>query len=187
MSDVTTALVERARGGDHDAFAQLAAASIDRMNAIAWLILRDLDDAEDAVQDALVRTWRELPRLREADRFDAWLRRLLVNACHDISRRRRRRALVAIAMSTPDGEAHDDWMRFEDHEQLARAFQRLPIEQRIVLVLEHYVGLTGPEIAAATGVSLGTAKSRARYARSAMRAALEADARAGLPAGGLGR
>jgi RNA polymerase sigma-70 factor (ECF subfamily) len=69
---------------------------------------------------------------------------------------------------------------------LARAFQRLPVEQRTVLVLEHYVGLSGPEIAAATGVSLGTAKSRARYARQAMRAALEADARGGIPARGMG-
>jgi RNA polymerase sigma-70 factor (ECF subfamily) len=187
MSIVTTALVERARGGDHDAFAQLAAASIDRMNAVAWLILRDLDDAEDAVQETLVRSWRELPRLREADRFEAWLRRMLVNACHDISRRRHRRALVAIAMAGPEPAAPDTWVRLENQEMLARAFQRLPVEQRTVLVLEHYLGLTGAEIAAATGVSLGTAKSRARYARSAMRAALEADSRVSVSASGLGR
>ena len=111
MPDVTTALVERARLGDHDAYARLAADAIDRLHAIAWLILRDLDDAEDAVQEALVRAWRELPRLREADHFDAWLRRLLVNACHDTSRRRRRRTLVSLAMATsdtspPDGLKH---------------------------------------------------------------------------------
>jgi RNA polymerase sigma-70 factor (ECF subfamily) len=186
MSDVTKALVERARDGDHDAFAQLAAATIDRLHAIAWLILRDLDDAEDAVQEALVHAWRELPRLREADRFEAWLRRMLVNACHDLGRRRRRRSLVPIAMAAEPVSA-DSWLRLENQDMLERAFERLPIEQRTVLVLEHYVGLTGPEIAAATGVSLGTAKSRARYARTAMRAALEADARGGVAARGLTR
>jgi len=184
MPEVTTALVERARQGDQDAFALLAAGAIDRLHAIAWLILRDLDEAEDAVQEALVSAWRELPRLREPDHFDAWIRRLLVNACHDTSRRRRRRTLATLAMSTSEDASADRWLRFENQEMLARAFQRLPVEQRTVLVLEHYMGLTGPEIAAATGVSLGTVKSRTRYARRAMRAALEADARAGVPAKG---
>ena len=74
-------LVERARKGDHDAFAVLAGATIGRLDAAARLILRDPDRAEDAVQETLVRCWRDLPTLRDPDRFDAWLHRLFLNAC----------------------------------------------------------------------------------------------------------
>ena len=88
---MTRDLVERARKGDHDAFAELAGAAISRLDATAWLMLRDADRATDAVQNALVRAWRDLPTLRDPDRFDAWLRRLLVNACIDEIRRIRRR------------------------------------------------------------------------------------------------
>jgi hypothetical protein len=86
-------LVERAQRGDHDAFAVLASASIARLDAAARLILRDGELARDAVQEAMVRSWRDLPTLRDVDRFDAWLHRLLVNACLDIVRRRKRRAI----------------------------------------------------------------------------------------------
>ena len=88
---MTRDLVERARKGDHDAFAELAGAAISRLDATAWLMLRDADRATDAVQNALVRAWRDLPTLRDPDRFDAWLHRLLVNACIDEIRRVRRR------------------------------------------------------------------------------------------------
>ena len=83
-------LVERARRGDHDAFASLAAAAIFRLDAAARLILRDPEWAKDAVQETLVRAWRDLPTLRNPDRFDAWLHRLLVRACIDEARRLRR-------------------------------------------------------------------------------------------------
>ena len=83
-------LVERARQGDHDAFAELAGAAISRLDSAAWLILRDPEQAKDAVQNALVRAWRDLPTLRDPDRFDAWLHRLLVHACIDEARRLRR-------------------------------------------------------------------------------------------------
>ena len=83
-------LVERARQGDHDAFAALAGAAISRLDGAAWLILRDPEQAKDAVQNALVRAWRDLPTLRDPDRFDAWLNRLVVNACIDEARRLRR-------------------------------------------------------------------------------------------------
>ena len=83
-------LVERARRGDHDAFAVLAGTAISRLDGAAWLILRDADLAKDAVQNALVRAWRDLPTLRDPDRFDAWLNRILVRACIDESRRIRR-------------------------------------------------------------------------------------------------
>ena len=86
-------LVERAKRGDHDAFAVLAGAAVARLDAAARLILRDPELARDAVQDGFIRAWRNLPALRDPDRFDAWLRRLVVNACIDITRRRRHRAI----------------------------------------------------------------------------------------------
>jgi len=163
--------------GDHDAFGRLAAASIDRLHGVAWLILRDRHDAEDAVQDALVRAWRELPRLRGIDRFDAWLRRLLVNACHDIGRRHRRHAAMRLVELAVEPVAVDSWRAIDERERLGRAFERLPIDQRTVLALTHYLGLTGPEVAAAVGAPLATVKSRLRYASAALRAALDADDR----------
>jgi RNA polymerase sigma-70 factor (ECF subfamily) len=157
---------------------------IDRMHAVAVLILRDQHDAEDAVQEALVRSWRELPRLRDRDRFDAWMRRLLVNACHDVGRRHRRHVTTRLVDFIVEPSEVDGWRASEDRDRVRRAFERLPIDQRTVLVLIHYVGLTGPEVAAAVGAPLGTVKSRIRYASRAMRAALEADDRAAEPARG---
>lgn len=168
--------VERAMAGDHDAFAALAAANVDRMYGLARLILRDVDRAEDATQETLVRMWRELPRLRDPDRFRAWLRRLLVNACHDEGRHVRRRAEVVMlerhSPSIADGSAG-----IVDRDQLDRGFRRLPLEQRVVIVLSHLEGLTHAEIAETLDLPLGTVKSRLRYAMEAMRAALEADDR----------
>src|SRR5215218_9252564 len=85
-------LVEAARRGDHEAFEVLAAAAGDRLYAVARLILRSTDLAEDAVQEALVRAWQQLPKLRDPDRFDAWLYRLVVNACADQGRQLRQRS-----------------------------------------------------------------------------------------------
>ena len=174
---MSRALVERAADGDHDAFAELAAGAIDRLHALARLILRDADAAEDAAQDALVRAWQELHRLRDPDRFDAWLRRLLVNACYDESRRRGRRPTVHLLALGDVAAVTDDQRRIEDRDRLGGAFARLPVEQRAVLVLQHYVGLPDTEIATTLGLPLGTVKSRLRYAVRAMRASLDADER----------
>ena len=85
-----TDLVERARQGDEDAFTKLVDLGGDRCYAIAYRILRDVDRAKDAVQQAFMLAWRELPRLREVERFQVWLYRLLVNACYEEARRHKR-------------------------------------------------------------------------------------------------
>jgi len=168
--------VERAMAGNHDAFAALAAANVDRMYGIARLILRDVDRAEDATQESLVRMWRELPGLRDPDRFQAWLRRLLVNACHDEGRKVRRRAEVVL-LAEYGPSVGDGTSAVVDRDRLDRGFRRLPLEQRVVVVLSHLEGLTNAEIATTLDLPLGTVKSRLRYAMDGMRAALEADDR----------
>jgi RNA polymerase sigma-70 factor, ECF subfamily len=178
---VDRAMVEAAQRGDHDAFEALAIGAADRLFAIARLILRDISAAEDAVQEALVHAWRDLPRLRDPDRFDAWLRRLLVNACADQGRRRRRwSAEIQIVRVEP--AADDAIGTLADRDQLERGFRRLKPEQRAAVVMHFYLGLTIAEIADTLGVPLGTAKSRLHYATETLRAALEADARAPVAA-----
>jgi RNA polymerase sigma-70 factor, ECF subfamily len=169
-------LVERARHGDREAFGQLAAGEVDRLNAIARLVLRDPDLAEDAVQEALVRCWRQLPKLREVERFDGWLYRILVNAAQE-ELRRRRRFQVAVQSVDREPTIADRAPDVADREELERGFSRLSVEHRAVVVLHHYVGLPLPEVAAALGIPAGTAKSRYHYAMAALRAALDADAR----------
>ena len=175
---MSTADVLQAMHGDHDAYAALVGAASSRLYALACLILRDSDRAEDATQEAFVRAWRELPRLRDADRFDAWLRRLVVNACYDEARRVRRRAEVTL-FSVGERSVIDTSASMAESDRVERAFRQLPLDQRTVLVLQHYFSLTHVEIAETVGVPLGTVKSRVRYGVAAMRAALEADDRSG--------
>jgi RNA polymerase sigma-70 factor (ECF subfamily) len=171
-------LVRRARDGDRDAYDVLMTELIDHLYRIARLILRDFDSAEDAVQEALVRCWRDLPRLREPDRFDAWLNRIFLNAVADEARNRRRlRASLTVLRLEPSQP--DSSGTLADRDELARVFARLSIEHRTIVVLHHYLGLTVDEAAASIGIPLGTAKSRLHYATEALRAALEADARRG--------
>lgn len=169
-------LVLRAQAGDRGAFDLLVAGVIDRLFATARLILRDSDLAEDATQEALVSCWRELPRLRDPARFDAWIHRLLANAATDQFRRRRRfRASVTVLPVEP----HDDDVSgvLADRDQLRRGFERLGLDHRTMLVFHHYLGLSPSEVATILGIPVGTARSRLHYATEAMRAALEADAR----------
>jgi RNA polymerase sigma-70 factor (ECF subfamily) len=170
-------LVELARNGDRDAFAALAASVVDRLYATAVLILRDHSMADDATQETIVRAWRDLPSLREVDRFDAWLRRLLVNACHDEGRRERRRRPEMALLPVHEPSVGDSSESLADRDALERGFRRLSSDHRAAMVLHHYIGLSMPEVADATGVPLGTAKSRVHHATRALRAALEADAR----------
>jgi RNA polymerase sigma-70 factor, ECF subfamily len=170
-------LVERAQRGDHDAFAVLAGAAITRLDSAAWLILRDAEQAKDAVQNALVRAWRDLPTLRDPDRFDAWLHRLLVHACLDESKRLRRHRLDVELTQIDRPSADDLQAAVADREQLERGFARLTPELRAVVVLHHYLDLPLPAVAASMGIPLGTAKSRLHRALRLMRAALDADTR----------
>ena len=171
------ALVERARAGDEEAFASLARAAGDRLLAIAYRMLRDLGLAEDAVQQTLVIAWRELPQLRDIERFDAWIHRLLVNACYAEARRGRRWAANVRVLPIEGPAAPDEFLAVVQRDQLDRGFRRLPPEQRAVFVFHHYLGLTLPETADELGVPLGTVKSRLHYATNTLRAALEADLR----------
>src|SRR5215204_4675379 len=151
-------LVERARQGDHDAFAMLAESSTDRLYGVATLILRDPDRAQDAVQDALVSAWRDVRSLRDPDAWDAWIHRLVVRACYrEAARQRRRRLLVNTLDSTPstgDGSAE-----LADRDEIERGFRRLTVEQRAILVLHFHGGLTAAETGDALGIPEGTAKS----------------------------
>src|SRR4249919_3275489 len=170
-------LVERARRGDHDAFATLAGAALFRLDAAARLILRDPDQAKDAVQETLVRAWRDLPTLRSPDRFDAWLHRLLYRACIDEARRLRRHRVDVELTPIDSPEIGDMTSSVTDRDQLERGFSRLEPEARALIVLHHYLDLPLPEVATVLGIPLGTAKSRLHRALQTMRAVLDADAR----------
>lgn len=170
-------LVERAQHGDQEAFAQLAAASIDRCYTIAYRILRDMDRAQDATQQALLGAWRDLPSLRDPDRFEAWLHRLVVRACYAEATRGRRWEAGVRLIPSDRSSVTDMAGSIADHDELERGFRRLTPEQRAVVVLHHYLGYPLTEIAETLGIPVGTARSRLHYATRQLRAAIEADSR----------
>jgi len=174
---VLRAIVDQARQGDEEAFAALVREVGDRCMFIAHRILRDASLAEDAVQVALVHVWRDLPTLRDPDRFEAWLHRILVNACYAEARRGRRFETGVVLLETDGPTADDELLTVHDRDQLDRGFRRLPPDQRAILVFRYALGMTVPEVADHLGIPLGTAKSRLSYATGAIRAVLEADAR----------
>ena len=174
-----TGLVERAMGGDDVAFTELVDLGGNRSYAIAYGILRDVERAQDAVQQAYLIAWRELPRLRDPERFDVWLHRLLVNACYEEARRYRRWSVRVRALPA-DGPGElvtpDTTISVGENDVLERAFQRLSPEHRAVVVLHHQVGLPLQAIADVVGVPVGTVKSRLHHATRSLRAALRVDA-----------
>ena len=171
-------LVIRARSGDHDAFSTLAAGAVDRLHRLAWLILRSDDDAADAVQESLLAAWLHIAAVRDPDRFDAWLNRLLVHACYRLAKRTTRRTVLEIPMVAPDAPGPGDVQDvLAMRDQLERAFRRLTPEQRGALVVHHFLGLSDAEAASVLGIAVGTFKSRLHRASGAMRAAIEADER----------
>ena len=174
-------LVTQAKEGDHDAFARLVALSIGRLNGIARLILRDQGLAEDAVQDAFVDAWRSLPGLRDPDRFEAWLTRLLIRSCQDSRRRAIRHRTVELQLELGDGpRVADHQVTLAVADQLERSLRRLTIDQRSVLVLTYYLDLSIAEAAAVIGIPTGTMKSRLNRAISALRATVDADDRSSV-------
>lgn len=171
------ALVIAARSGDEEAFASIARGSADRLFAVAHRILRDVGRAEDAVQQTLVLAWRELPGLREAERFEAWIHRILVHACYAEARRASQWSVNVVVLPVQGPATPDQTVTVDMRDALERGFRRLPPEQRAVFVLHHYLGWQLGEIAESLEVPLGTVKSRMHYATNTLRAALEADAR----------
>ena len=178
-------LIESAQGGDQSAFVDLVLARGDRWFAIAHRILREVDRAEDALQDALVIAWRDLPDLRDPDRFDAWIHRILTNVCIAHAGRERRRLAQIRVLTIEAPRSPDDMLSVADRDQLDRAFRRLTPEERAILVLRHYIGYEPSEIADMLGQPAGTVRSRLHHAHRAMRAALDADERNSVVGGPL--
>ena len=171
------ALVERAMLGDKDAFASLAAASADGCYALAYRILRDPHRAQDAAQRAMLGAWRDLPTLRDSSRFDAWLHRLVVNACY-VELRSERRWVARVRLVPAGAPSEPDIARsVAARDELDSAFRRLSPDQRAVVVLHHYLGYPITEIAAMLNVSEGAARSRLHRAVQRLRVALDQDER----------
>ena len=168
-------LVERARQGDREAFATLVRTSATRLDAAARLILRDRELARDAVQEALIRAWRDLPGLRDPERFDAWLHRLLAHAAIDEARRRRRRVIEVAVTATEVPASGDIAVLLADRDALDRALAALAPEHRALVVLHHYLGMPIPEAAAAMGITLGAAKARLHRSLESLRRTFAAD------------
>ena len=183
MARMQRDLVKRAAAGDEQAFESLVRLSAGRLFAIAYRVLRDHDRAEDALQQALTTIWNELPRLRDPDRFEAWGYRLIVRASVAQARHERRGAPV-VHLLPGDADADvvtargpDEFDRIADRDQLERGFRCLTPDQRAVLVLHYYGGLSLAEMADVLGIPAGTAGSRLHHASRALRAALDADDR----------
>ena len=187
MTSADDALVRRARTGDAAAFEMLVDTRIDRCYRLAWSILANDADAADATQDALVSAWRQLPRLRDPATFDGWLNRIVANAALMARRRRVRLREVSVRQvyrddETPQPEpARDPLARtamdeFVDNDAIARAFDRLRPQDRVILVLHHVEERPLAEIARSLGIPVGTAKSRLHAARGALQKAMEAEA-----------
>lgn len=177
-------LVLKAARGDHEAYTSIVRAQLSHFHGIAFAILRDSHLAEDAVQAALIAVWRDLPRLRDPDRFGAWSKRILLNACYSEARRRQRLAheigedaypAGAIASATAVGGGLDVVL---DRDQLERGFLHLSVDQRAVMVLHYFLDLKPEQAADILGIPVGTYKSRVHRATSALRAGLDADRRA---------
>ncbi len=169
-------LVRRAARGDALAFERLLASRADQAFRIARAMLGDESDARDATQETFVSAWRELPRLHDPERFDAWLRRILVNACRAQMRVRkqvREISLDVILHHTTPGPGLSEQLGATD--QLARAFERLDASKRALLVLHHFDHASVADIGASLGIPIGTVKWRLHDAREALQRALLAE------------
>ena len=179
MTDRT--LVERARAGDGDAYERLALEAADRLFGIAYRITRDIDSAHDAAQQTLIAIWTDLATLRDPDRFDVWTYRLVVRFSLADSRRHRRMGVTVGALEVDLPGPRDAMEDVAVRDELEIAFRALSPEQRAVVVLHHYLGLSHDEIAIVLGVPYGTVQSRLHRATRQMRASLDAGARSSQP------
>ena len=172
-----TDLVVRARSGDQGAFALIVATIASRFHGVAYAILRERTLAEDAAQAAMVAIWRDLPRLRDSRRFDAWAHRILVNACYHEGRRARWRGVEFGEALAEPATTDDELHAVLDRDEIERGFRQLSVEHRAALVAHYYLDLPSDEAADMLGIPVGTFKSRLHRASEAMRAVLEAEAR----------
>jgi RNA polymerase sigma-70 factor (ECF subfamily) len=179
-------LVERARGGDREAFDAIVRGKVDAVYGTALAILGHEADAQDAAQEAFIAAWRSFGSLRDPDRFEAWFGRILVNACRMSLRHRRVRQIEVavhgdtrpsataadlIAPGGPLGDVTASADRFD------RAFGRLSVDDRTLLVFRHRDGLPVSDIAVRLGIPEGTVKSRLFAARRSLERALEREDR----------
>jgi RNA polymerase sigma factor (sigma-70 family) len=178
-------LVKLAQHGDESAFASLAVAIGDRLHGLAQRILRDPDLAEDATQQALFAIWRDLPRLRDPARFDAWSYRLLVNACYAEGRKQRRGPIPLGPRPLHEVIEEDVSGIVVNRDQLERGFRRLSMEHRVVVALHYFLDMPPEAIAETLGIPAGTVRSRLHHAIRGLRAALDADSR--VQAGSMAR
>ena len=167
--------VMRAQQGDRAAFTAIVDAIVDRFVMVAQRILRDRAAAEDATQQALLGIWRDLPALRDPSRFEAWSYRLLVNACYSEARRAHRWLPNLPLEAAPEPAARDEFSVVVDRDQLERGFRCLPVDQRAVVVLHHYLGLPMTSVAEVLHVPEGTVRSRLHVAMTKLRSALVED------------
>jgi RNA polymerase sigma-70 factor (ECF subfamily) len=177
-------LLKLAAGGDADAFDALLRPRLDRLFRLAVAITRSEPDARDATQDACVLAWRELPRLRDHDRFDPWLSQIVVNSCRMLLRHNRRGTIREISMDDPLRPMTQDQPsaaavadRFGESEAIQAAFERLDPAVRSLLVLHYVEGRPLAEIARVIGSPVGTIKWRLSRARAALEKALKAEQR----------
>ena len=166
-------LVERARDGDQEAFGQLVRAGFPRLKGVAYLVLRDVDRAEDAVQEAYVAAWQDLRALRDPDAWDAWIRRLLIRTCYRFAKKERRRTEVELHV-TPDParNTHDASADVADREWVYAELARIDVEKRSVIVLHYYLDLPMREVAEILDIPYGTAASRLHRGLELMRASM---------------
>ena len=177
-------LVELAQRGDRSAFGQLATEFGDRLYALAYRMLRDSDLAADAAQESIVLIWRDLRALRDPRRFETWAYRILVRACYREVRRQRRPFPRLYALH--ELSAGDSAEAVADRDELDRAFARLTADQRAVLTLQYYLGMTHPQIADVLEIPVGTVGSRLHAAKRALRGSLDAEARTASVGGRVG-
>lgn len=165
-------LVSAAKAGDGDAFMDLVQIETPDAFRLSLAILRHPFDAEDVLQEAFVRAWREIPGLRDVDRWRAWFRRIVVNAAIDTARRKKAMRVVPLAFHEPPPMA-DSSVGLAARDQVSQAMGHLDANDRALLALRFGHDLELPDVAAALGIPLGTAKSRLHRALGRMRKELE--------------